>query len=188
MIRKGAFTKVIRKGTSSKFLGQFHSAGVPIVKMQQVFPGATSEYLRKKKMKVKSYPGEPQILIPLSTSGHKIPRVLSHEMGHAFDYALMKRRAKKQQIFEKESMLVRAFNEGMDVVPSSTLKKTGYEAEAKKISKRMFGGWGKTHDIKYQLYRQKPTELFADVYSSFVLEPRAFKREAPTLAKLFKNL
>lgn len=188
LIQKGAFHSVIRKGRSQRYRGQFYLSGVPTVTMKPAFPTATSERLRKKKVQVKSYPGVPQILIPLSTSDFYVPRVLGHEMGHAVDWALMKKRSKKQQLYEKESAKYRAWNQDLDIVPSSVMKKDEYRDQAEKIAKRMFGGWEKTSNYKYKLYRQSSKELFADVYSSYVVEPRAFKREAPLLAKLFKNL
>lgn len=114
------------------------------------------------------------------------PRTKAHEIGHAIDYEKQERIMKEEGIRSSKATALRDFavsDKKKTKLRTNRLIKDKIREEEKqavKISERMRGKVSND-------YRRKTSELTADALSSFILEPRAFKREAPDLYENLKS-
>lgn len=108
---------------------------------------------------------------------HEEGRTTAHEIGHAIDEMIRRKKAGDDDPVALHRRLSEEVlpGEGFSTVPTG--EGEVQQEEAEKITERMRGRISASRED----YRKNRKELIADFFSSYIIEPRAAKREAPHL-------
>jgi len=164
----------IEKLSSKKYRGQFFPTGKPkyktitieeLYKQQGRQTNWMSEEIKKQKTRIKTISGKPEVYVYKRAKPFTLTQksfILSHEIGHAFEWA----RPKHLPVTE---VLMKALSKSREISEYMRGRITGY-------------------GVQYAMYRASSHELFADLFASYVLQPRATKRMFKEGAKLVEDV
>jgi hypothetical protein len=131
------------------------------------------------------------------TIGNPDPEVFYHELGHAIDHKLInnsavlsKTQAADALAANKKAILMNRIRGSLGSARNfSDEELTKYISgmRAKFVTKEGIEQYA-TMDKRYQRYIYSQSELFAEAYRQYRLMPSAFKKEAPDMHKILKEL
>lgn len=136
--------------------------GNPFTYMKHVSSGKPEVHVYKAPVMKLSSGNFPLWKEDIPHRGHTI----AHESGHAMDWV-----KKPEHVMEDISGV------GTYTFPFSKEVKTAHTQDMLKLTKQMRG----TYTPERRRYREKSTELIADAFSSYIIQPRTTRRESKAL-------
>lgn len=183
-IKKGFVTKVHESSRKPERLhGQFFPSGIvkhKMVSYQEFYKDMYKskempKYFKKRKKRVRlPVSGKPEIqLFPKTMRSHSSSKAftLAHELGHAVDWS-GKQFKQISPDFSNEFL--------------GKHKEKGHK-RMMAVSKQMRGGTVQA-SFSHSMYRSSGHEIFADVFASMILQPRATKRQDKELYSKMNKL
>lgn len=131
--------------------------------------------------------------------GARTKHTVYHEIGHAIDamnshtngYNSGQKLNKRQDVFaalQADRTAVVALRLRRDLGDVYTDEELGLVAQGRKVTKQINGQTRILSMGKWGTYARSDSEVFADAYGAWRLDPAGFKKTAPNLTKVFEEL